>query len=167
MTIAQRMAQHVTNTNQTPTLEKKMPTKWIRTEPNKDGSITIKGKTYPVISEDYEVIDGFVLECDMNHGGSIYFTDEVAKKYGLEAEREPAAEHKEFVDEWGEEYDKYTHWLGVNHYYGTINGDGEFIDRETPWGECYTEEMWLKMNGIKSKEFFAEPDVWICGWCDG
>ena len=141
-------------------------TNWIPTKENPNGSITIKGTTYSVTSSDYEVRDGYVLECDWNHSGSIYFTAEVAAKYGLEDCLEPDDEHEEFVNDWGKEYEKFTHWKSVNHYTGTINGDGERVDRQTPWGECYSQEMWCAMEEI-NPEFFNEPGVFICGWSDG
>ena len=58
-------------------------TRWIPTTPNPDGSITIKGKTYKVTSSEHEPHEGYVLVCDENHSGDIYFTAEVAAKYGL------------------------------------------------------------------------------------
>lgn len=140
-------------------------TNWIPTEPNPDGSLTIKGKTYSDDTE-HEIYEGYVLKNDENHFGEIFFTHEMAKKYGLEAELMDDYQLKEWIERGGDR--RYKYKLVVHHYWGTINGDGKVIDSKTPWGDCKSQELFCHMENL-SLEFFNEDekDVLIWGWCDG
>ena len=75
-------------------------------------------------------------------------------------------EHTEFVENWGDDYAHYTHNISVWHYIGTINGDGEHIEGKTPFGECYSTEMWCEMEGLPTS-FLDEDEIFVLGWSDG
>ena len=140
-------------------------TTWIPTTPNPDGSLTINGVTY---SDDvnHEIYEGYVLKNDENHSGRVYFTAEMAEKYGLTTEVMDEEAYQSWVNDGGDK--RYTHSLCVFHYWGTINGDGELINGHTPFGDCYSTELYCHMNEI-DPAFFDEDDkdVLVWGWSDG
>ena len=139
---------------------------WIKGEQLSDGSVKIKGTIYKNDSE-YFIKDGWVFCRDRSHQGTVYFTAEIAKKYGLEwcqIDADELAEDVEFFD-----HDPALAYnLAVEHVHSTLNGDGEKAYMATPhWGETYSQTFVAWRYGFHPALFDEEEGVEIRGWCGG
>ena len=141
-------------------------------------------------TNDYRIIEGLTYWEDQDHFGSIYLTQEMYDKYGLD--RCPSCET--IVESYGDEDgefrkdvgigDEFIYVISIDHCAGVTPlgveySSGEWIDgkfcnfklhavQETPHGDCYDDDFvawWCEFP----VEILSEPNenVQIGGWCDG
>jgi len=158
---------------------------WIKGEQLPDGSVKIKGQIYGApgttifngvevpasLTAEYVVKDGWVFRADWNHSGAILMTERVAKKWGMDDCRMDPEEHAEEVELMGID-PKFTHELCINHVGATVNGDGEEVERDSPFGDPYLEPFVAWYHDIDPKFFSDLPEedqdeVHLKYWCDG
>ena len=122
------------------------------------------------LESDFTIKDGWVFMRDANHNGSIYFTAEIAAKYDLHHMK---MEEDEYQDDVADGLDpKFTHNWFITHHYATVNGDGEEILNESPFGNCYSEAFVAWVDGVdpsffKDESQEAQDGIWLKYWCDG
>lgn len=135
---------------------------------NKDGSVTICGKTYYPDDSSYRIVDGEVYVEDENHFGTIWVTEAMVDKYGLRGIAFAEDEDDDFYwkpDDLGPEFN-YT--ISIDHACGFIDPATGEVEMMTPNGHAYDEEFVAWWNDFPVKLLKEDGSkVFIACWADG
>lgn len=130
---------------------------------NSDGSVTICGKTY-YPSTEYRIIDGEVYVEDENHFGTIWITEEMVTKYGLQE----VAIRDDDDSEWVDKSPELCYEIIIDHACGFIDPTTGELEQSTPHGDAYSEEFVAWWNDFPVNLLSEDPDkVLVSGWSDG